>query len=197
MSRGSIWLLAGAALSVCVAGPALAESKKAAPADQPLAGPHIFMPGPGGETRVYAMRDFGGDRAERLRTLLQLRPEQDRALDAYLDALQPPRGRRNAIKSGTDTLSRLDAIERLLDEDRAAGKARLDATRTFYRQLDARQKKVFDELPHLVMAAAWTLPVPPVPPFAPPTAIMHDLVVPNLQGAFDEVFDADDDRPGV
>lgn len=197
MSRGSIWLLAGATLTVyAAAGAAFAEEaeEKATP---PFAGPHIFMPGPHGETRVYAMKNFGADRADKLRTLLQIRPEQEPALAAYLDALNPPRTRRSVVKSGETTLTRLDAMEKLLDADREAGKARIAATRTFYAALDARQKKVFDEMPNLVMSAAWTLPLPPMPLVPPSLPIAHSLAIPAFEGAFDEVFDLEADSPGV
>jgi hypothetical protein len=190
MSRDSIRLLAGACLSVCAGATFAAEPQPE------LAGPHIFMTGPHGETRVYAMKDFGGDQAERLRTLLQLRPEQEPALAAYLQALKPPKARRDSIRAGADTLSRLDAMEKLLDEDRAAGKARLDATRAFYGALDPRQKKVFDELPHLVMAAAWTLPLPPMPPI-PPAQVMRDFAVPAFPGAFDTPLAPQAESPSI
>lgn len=197
MSRGSIWLLAGASLSVyAVTGAALAAEPKASP-DPPLAGPHIFMPGPRGETRVYAMKDFGADRADKLRTILQLRPEQEPALAAYLEALQPPKGRRASVKAGDDTLSRLDAMEKLLDTDRNAGKARIAATRAFYAALDPRQKKVFDELPHLTMAAAWTLPLPPMPPIPASLPMARGFPVPGFEDAFDEVFELETDSPGI
>lgn len=105
--------------------------------------------------RHVVMIRHGGERhAERLRALLQLKPGQEPALKAYLTALEPPE-HDQFIKlddPGEDqtTLERLAAQEKAIDEHSQAMKARLNATRSFYAQLEPAQQKAFDEMPSLM-----------------------------------------------
>jgi hypothetical protein len=48
------------------------------------------------------------------------------------------------------TPERLDAMTRRIAEREGRAKARIDATRAFYGQLDATQKQAFDALPSLL-----------------------------------------------
>jgi hypothetical protein len=125
-----------------------------------------------------------GDRAEHLRNILQLRPNQEPALTAYLDAMKPKMEvrRLDAEADGrTTTPERLAAMEARIAEREAASRARIEATRRFYAQLDERQKKAFDELP-LMMGPG---PFGPMPMRAvrflhdgPDGAFRHDLMPP-------------------
>jgi hypothetical protein len=152
MFRGSMALLAGAALALAASqGAAAAEpgartvAKKMERAER-VEGAH----GP----RVFVMR-HGEDRAERLKNLLQLRPGQEPALKAYLEAVEPQRDHLAAVERTLETRKatpeRLAEMETRLDGHHAAAKARIAATRAFYAQLDERQKRAFDELPLMMM----------------------------------------------
>ncbi|HEY8615286.1 Spy/CpxP family protein refolding chaperone [Phenylobacterium sp.] len=119
-----------------------------------------------GRDRVHRVmvRRLGdeGDRAEHLRNILQLRPNQEAALTAYVDAMKPKHDqliRFDAADEKKSTPERLAEMETRIAEREAAGRARIDATRRFYAQLDERQKKAFDELP-LMMGPGEFGPMP-------------------------------------
>jgi hypothetical protein len=201
MSRSLTWLLAGAALSTAAGGALAAPAKPKAdpkaeirPWTKELPRGSIIIGGPDGENRVFVMR-HGGDRAERLTTLLQLRPEQEPALKAYLEALKPQRDHlvkfEKSVEHRASTTERLAQMEARLAEQQAAGRARIDATRAFYGQLDARQKKVFDEMPMMFMGPGLgPMPMGPMP-------VMHRMHMPDLDGLFDEDFEFELESPGV
>ena len=106
--------------------------------------------------RRIVMR-HGEDATEHLRTMLQLKPNQEAALQAYVAAIHPPRHAEQIIEmSGHDmaghdgartTTQKLADMEKRLAEQSAQAKTRIDATRKFYDQLEPSQKKVFDEMP--------------------------------------------------
>jgi hypothetical protein len=124
------------------------------------------------------------DPAEHLRNALQLRPNQEAALTAYIAALHPQHG---AMMLHTDdhdgpkaTPERLADEEKMLAEHDARVRAHIAATRAFYNQLDASQKKAFDEMEgagHMgmmqqirfvhPMPGMPPMPIPPVPPIPP------------------------------
>lgn len=195
MSKILIPLLAGAALlagggAVAWAHEPAAAAREAAE-DAQAAAAHaradaraarkevrIYRGGP--DAGVYVFR--GGDRAEHLRTILQLRPDQEPALKAYLDTVAAKSvGLRDVHRfEGRDeaptTPERLARMEERLAEQQAGMRQRIEATRTFYGQLDARQKKVFDALPMLMFAGpavgpmlmpAMHMPLPPPSPEPP------------------------------
>lgn len=98
-------------------------------------------------------------RANRIRAILQLRPDQDSALKAFLDATAPPPGdspdhmeRMHGAGEPRTTPERLAAMEARMAEHEGVMKRRISATRTFYSQLDAKQQKAFDAMPMLMMA---------------------------------------------
>lgn len=136
-----------------------------------------------GDKQVFVFRS--GDREEHLRTMLQLRADQEPALKAYLEAAGRggPHGDHMVRfdRCGEDartTPERLVEMEARMAEQQAAMRRRIDATKAFYGQLDDKQKKVFDSLPMLMFAGPgfgpMLLPVdhrPPAPP-APPKAPM-------------------------
>jgi hypothetical protein len=124
------------------------------------------------------------DPAEHLRNALQLRPNQEAALTAYLGALHPQHGSMMLHADDHDgpktTPERLAEEEKMLAEHDARMRGQIAATRAFYNQLDAGQKKAFDEMAesgHVGMMQQIRfvgrmpgmppMPVPPIPPSPP------------------------------
>lgn len=91
-------------------------------------------------------------RAERLRAVLQLRPEQEPALRAYVDALRPDPAkmeRRRAERTQAAQLTtpqRLDRMQARMAERQAQFARKADATKRFYAQLSPAQQRAFDAL---------------------------------------------------
>ncbi|WP_309605117.1 Spy/CpxP family protein refolding chaperone [Phenylobacterium sp.] len=127
----------------------------------------------------------GGDPAEHLRTMLQLKPGQEAALTAFLAATLPRRDQGQRMEmaehdGAATTPQRLAEMEKHMAEHTAAMHIRIEATRRFYDQLEPSQKKVFDALPMPMMGPMMGPPMkvrmdmPPVhamlpmPPKAPP-----------------------------
>jgi hypothetical protein len=124
------------------------------------------------------------DPAEHLRNALQLRPNQEAALAAYIAGLHPQQGTMmvHADDHGgpKTTPERLADEERMLADHDARIRAQIAATRAFYNQLDAGQKKAFDEMEgsgHMgmmqnirfvhPMPGMPPMPIPPIPPIPP------------------------------
>jgi hypothetical protein len=127
------------------------------------------------------------DPAEHLRNALQLRPNQEAALTSYLAAVHPQHSMMMLHTDDHDgpktTPERLAEMEKMLAEHDTMVRAHITATRTFYNQLDAGQKKAFDEMggeghmgmiqnvrfihPMPGMPPFPHMPVPPVPPTPP------------------------------
>jgi hypothetical protein len=90
--------------------------------------------------------------AERLRAALQLRPDQEGALHAFVDALKPAAGARETWKRDRGEMANLSTPQRLERERArmAQRQARFDqraaATLRFYGQLSPAQQKAFDAL---------------------------------------------------
>lgn len=126
---------------------ALAGAAGAAQA-QPGPGPRPQMPAQGGPMMGFRERN-PQDMAQHLRALLQLRPNQEPALNAYVQAL-PSRGtmmfRLDDRDAPQTTPERLAAMEKMITEHMAAMRTAIEATRRFYDQLDPAQKRAFDEL---------------------------------------------------
>lgn len=91
-------------------------------------------------------------RAEHLRAVLQLRPDQEPALRALIDASRPDPAkmeRRRAERAEMRELTtpqRLDRMQARMAERQAAFAKRADAVRRFYAQLSPSQQKAFDAL---------------------------------------------------
>ncbi|MET3664292.1 Spy/CpxP family protein refolding chaperone [Caulobacter sp. 1776] len=175
--------LAGAAATVLAAGAAVAQVPPPPPAPAaPPAPPMPPMPpmppiealmamGPGMGDMMFMHHGRAADpekRAQRLRDVLQLRPDQDPALKAYVEATTPKMMVRKEDvskdkadkldKPGLDrkdgdrmewadakpltTLERLDRMTKAAD----AMKQRAEATRAFYTALTPSQQKTFDVL---------------------------------------------------
>jgi LTXXQ motif family protein len=129
------------------------------------------------------------DQAEHLRTMLQLKPDQEAALTAYLAAVKPAHHIETVVEMSSHgeasktTPQRLAEMETRLAEQSAQGKARIEATRKFYDQLEPSQKKVFDEMPMMMIGPMGPMmnmgnmrvmvnmegvpPLPPLPPVPP------------------------------
>jgi hypothetical protein len=146
----------------------------------------------GDVTIIHAGHD-GADRAQHLRNILQLRPNQEAALTAYLAAMKPKdvSVHMEKMDDGPKTTpERLARMEQRLAERQAEQRGRIEAIRRFYNQLDAAQKKAFDELPPMGMGGEVRIirtggpgmphvmfpperfappppPMPPVPPVPP------------------------------
>jgi protein CpxP len=183
MTRPLTGYLAGAAFALSAIAAGVAYAQAAASDDPP--GEHHRI------ERQVTVRHGGQDQAERLRTLLQLKPSQEGALSAYLAAVRPNYDHQRIVEmsdrgDAKTTPQRLADMEAQVAEQAAQGRARIEATRKFYDQLEPSQKKVFDELPMLMIGPMGPLmpmgpmkmvvnldgmsvapPIPPLPP-APP-----------------------------
>lgn len=90
--------------------------------------------------------------AERLRLALGLRPDQDGALQAFIQAIAPPPGVMERMRQQEESAASLPTPRRLdmmlagMDEMRAITVARIAATRRFYAQLTPAQQRAFDAL---------------------------------------------------
>jgi hypothetical protein len=128
----------------------------------------------GDRTMVFRTEHPHRDPAEHLRTVLQLKPGQEAALKAYLDAIGPPHHemivRLDHDEGPRTTPERLAEMEKMLAEHDQRVHAQIEATRRFYAQLDPAQQKAFDELGlaagHMGMMrmVSFMPPVPPMPP---------------------------------
>ena len=134
--------LGGILLSGVLAGASFAQQP---PPPAPQAG------GPGGP-RDWKRPDpaaMAARRAEHLRAALQLRPDQEPALKAYLDAGRPAErpapGARQAM-AGMTTPQRLDVARTRMTERLARFDQRAAATKRFYAQLSPTQQKAFDAM---------------------------------------------------
>jgi len=91
-------------------------------------------------------------RIERLRTVLQLTPQQEPALRAFVEAIRPPGDRRarmgeaRAEMAGLTTPQRLDRMQARMAERQAMFERRAAATKRFYAQVSPSQQKAFDAM---------------------------------------------------
>jgi hypothetical protein len=181
MSRRTHALLAGAAIALS-AGAGLAAYAQPTPKAEPRIERHertvVIRRGDG----EHGRGEFGRDRAEHLRNILQLRPNQEAALTAYLAAGPPDHARMTRMDGegpAKTTPERLARMEQHLAQHQAEMRAELNATRRFYDQLDPAQKRAFDELP-LMMGAPGHMRMHPM-------RVMHRLEplppMPHMHGA--------------
>jgi hypothetical protein len=96
--------------------------------------------------------EIAAARAARLRTLLQLSPDQEPALTAFLASMKPPAGATGQERENRSAERALPAPQRMermlarMDEARAEMGRKLEALKTFYSQLTPAQQKAFDAL---------------------------------------------------
>jgi hypothetical protein len=89
--------------------------------------------------------------AQHLRDALQLRPDQEPALQAFVGSMKPPAGEREHMRreeGGPEltTPQRLERAQAKMVEHEAKFRARAEAIRRFYAQLSPAQQKAFDAL---------------------------------------------------
>jgi LTXXQ motif family protein len=173
-------VLAGAILALSTVAGAAAYAQ--AP---PNAGPQAHMDRGQGHEHRGSMIRRGGDgpnQAEHLRAILQLKPTQEPALTAYLEATRPTGDRDRMMRAGGEgrpktTPEKLARMEARMNQHQAAMKTRIAATKRFYDQLDPAQRRAFDELPLMMGGPPMSRggmkimhhPRPPMPPMAPQT----------------------------
>jgi hypothetical protein len=140
-------LMAGALASLLLASSSYAQEAGPAPP------PDRDAPG-GGHGPPPA--ESPAELSQHLRDILQLRTDQQGALDAFVAAMQPPMDVKEKVMRdmredrALPTPQRLDHMLAHFDEMRATMAARAAATKRFYAQLSAPQQKAFDALgPHL------------------------------------------------
>jgi protein CpxP len=91
-------------------------------------------------------------RADHLRTVLQLRPEQEPALRTFLDTIRPAPGAREQMRQGRHEMAqmttpeRLDRMQAKMAERQAMFERRAQATKRFYAALSPSQQKAFDAM---------------------------------------------------
>lgn len=133
--------LAGA-IALSAAGASFAQSAPAA--------------GPASESHAWQRPDpaqMAERHAERLRAVLQLRPDQEPALHAFIAAMQPSPEQMQRREAEHDeareltTPQRLDRMQARLAEHQAEFARRAEAIKRFYAQLSPAQQKAFDALP--------------------------------------------------
>jgi len=135
-------LLSLLAASTLVAGAAFAQSAPPPPPpEHGMAGPHAW-----GHHKPDPAR-----MAAHLRTALQLRPDQDPALQAFVTSLQPPaddmHGRMKAEHEEMATRSTPEKLDHMIARGRerlAAMEKHAAAVKTFYATLSPAQQKAFD-----------------------------------------------------
>lgn len=145
--------LAPLALSgvILAAGVATASVAQQPPPAAPMAG-HGDRGGHHGGMRHVDPAQRAAKRAEHLRAALQLRPEQEAALKAFVDSHQPPAGMREKRRerrgemAAMTTPQRLDAKRARMAEHQARFEQRAAAIKRFYGQLSPAQQKAFDAL---------------------------------------------------
>jgi hypothetical protein len=144
-SRG-LALMAAAVLTLSTAAVAVAQDAPPPSGWRPSA-----ADGPGAPPPMARHHRLDPEaRAQHLRDVLQLRPDQDGALNAYLAASGPrewgkDRPRPDAADGPRQPLSTPERLDREIAHLEHA-KARIDATRSFYAALSPSQKKAFDAL---------------------------------------------------
>ena len=131
---------------------ALAISVAAAPALLVGAAAWAQYGPPQGQYGQYGQPPSPQQEAQRIRQNLELRPDQEGALQDFVRAMTPPADfqrkmyeRQQEMRSMT-TPQRLDAMVSNMDEMRQQMLARVQATKAFYAQLTPDQKRKFDQM---------------------------------------------------
>ncbi|MBI1404749.1 MAG: hypothetical protein GC145_01330 [Caulobacter sp.] len=152
-------LMASAAVVITAAGAALAADPPAKPGQDVKVERKVIIQRGG---RDGGMRWEGRRnpemRAQHLRDILQLRPDQEPALQAFLAARKPsmdhmkmdftpgPDGKPPAPPKMMTTPERLDMQARMMARHQAEFEKRAAAIKTFYAALSPSQQKAFDAL---------------------------------------------------
>ena len=110
---------------------------------------HPGHEGPRQEMMAKHMGERMGERQDKLKTALQLKPHQEAAWNAYATARQPAKPMERPDPqawSRLNTPQRLDKLQALQAEREAQRQRVAEATRQLYAGLNADQQKVFDQL---------------------------------------------------
>jgi len=138
-------------LSTLALAGAIALSGAGASLAQP-APPHSPAPADGRGWRRPDPAQMAQRHAEHLRAVLQLRPEQEPALTAFVNAMKPDpaqmqqRRAERAESANLTTPQRLDRAQARMAERQQQFARRADATKRFYAQLSPAQQRAFDAL---------------------------------------------------
>lgn len=115
-------------------------------------------PGPRGGDRQKLFEDMQHRREQRLRDLLQIKPDQETAFRTFVSSLEQLRPERRLHadapggRAALTTPERLDrAAQRLAEAQQRLQKASV-AVKTFYAALSPEQRKAFDEMPLVSLA---------------------------------------------
>lgn len=179
------WLLAGTAFAAMIAAGAAVANERTAQreaAEDSANAPKIERRTDDRRVHIHTT----GSRTDYLAEALKLRPDQRPALDALMAATRGgdrPQRRTASFdrEPGRTTLQRLDDMQARMAEEQGDANRRIAAIRAFYGQLNADQKKAFDEMPILMvvglnvgpmmipqrMSFAQRMPAPPMPPLPP------------------------------
>jgi hypothetical protein len=135
--------VAASAAVLAFACAALGQDQQAAPRQPPTA-----------EQRAQWRADRQAEQAQRLSALLNLRPDEQPALQAFLAAMTPARHEHEhdgpppgGAQAQLTTPQRLDRMADRMAKHEAEFHQRADAIRTFYSALSADQQKAFDAMP--------------------------------------------------
>lgn len=140
--------IGAAILTLGAGGVALAQQ----PPGPPDGRPGMMMRGERPDPAAMAARH-----AQRLRDSLQLRPDQEPALRALMDAMTPPPGamermrEARAERQALTTPQRLDRMAARMADHQAMFDRRATAIKRFYAQLSPSQQRAFDALPPMGM----------------------------------------------
>ena len=106
----------------------------------------------GPQQAQYGQPPSAQQQADHFRKTLELRPDQEGALQDFLRAVTPPADfqrklydRQQEMRS-MSTPQRLDAMVSQMDEMREQMLSRVQATKTFYNQLTPDQKRKCDQM---------------------------------------------------
>jgi periplasmic protein CpxP/Spy len=118
-------------------------------------------PPPAGDHEHFAerMREHAEARAKALRDILNLRPDQEAAFQAFLAAMKPPEHpgemgaehRDMAAAARLTTPQRLDKMAARMAEHQAEFQRHADAVKRFYAALSPEQQRAFDALHGMMM----------------------------------------------
>ncbi|HWF77267.1 MAG TPA: Spy/CpxP family protein refolding chaperone [Caulobacteraceae bacterium] len=148
LAAGRVALVAGLSLPLALATASFAQPAAQTPRSAPPAAADHHHGG-------YRHHDRGDHeetaaaRADRLRTLLQLRSDQEPALSAFVASTAPGAGPQPEDVDAERALPAPERMERMLarmDAVRAQMGQKLAALKTFYAQLTPSQQKAFDAL---------------------------------------------------
>ena len=116
--------------------------------DQAAPGPHNP---PTAEQRAAWMQAHQEARAKALHDVLNLRPDQEAAFQAFQAAMAPtPHGDRQHMDHAAGPLTtpqRLDRMADMMAKHEAKFRQRAEAIKTFYAVLSPEQQRAFDALP--------------------------------------------------